>query len=173
MDRDGALPDRCVACNAPAEGYRLKRTLRCSPLAWKIGAVVAPFAVMFFGVYANVDMLLNAFWPLVILMLIFHLAVRKSLKLQIGICPRHRRFRTALILLSWLCIVGVFVGMFTLREGTVGVFLLLGSIIALLVLIGVQSFVGAQALRLKTLSADHAWLSGTGGPFRSALPELN
>jgi hypothetical protein len=173
MDRDGALPDRCLACNAPAEGYRLKRTLRYSPLAWKIGALIAPFAVLYVGLYTGTQMLFEAFWPLVILLLIFHLVVRKSLKLQIGVCPRHRRLRTTLILVSWLCILAVFGGIFSLQQqGAAGALVLLGAILALFVLVIVQSFVGVQALRLKEISGEHAWISGTGEPFRGNLPEL-
>jgi hypothetical protein len=173
MDRDGALPGRCVACNAPTDGYRLRRTLRCSPLAWRIGAFLAPFAVMFLGLYTQTPMLYEAFWPLVILLLIFHLVVRKSLKLQVGICARHRRIRIALISASWLCMLGVLAGIFSLHRGASGALLLLGAILALIVLATVQSFVGAQALRLKALSDEHAWLSGAGEPFRAELPELN
>ena len=33
--RKGAeLPDRCLKCNEPAEGYRLKRTLSWHPPGW-------------------------------------------------------------------------------------------------------------------------------------------
>ena len=34
MSKDGEFPDRCIKCNAPAEGYRLKKTLIWHPRAW-------------------------------------------------------------------------------------------------------------------------------------------
>ncbi|MGH8741994.1 MAG: hypothetical protein ACREUN_13840, partial [Burkholderiales bacterium] len=46
MDRSGALPDRCVICNADAAGYRLPRKLYWAPTAWRIGATATPFVVL-------------------------------------------------------------------------------------------------------------------------------
>ena len=173
MDRAGTLPDRCITCNAPAQGNRLRRKLYCSPAAWKIGASLAPFAALAAGVYLDVSLLAYSFWPLVVILIVANMVVRKSLKLEVGICPRHRDLRFTLIALSWTCIVGVFAGIFTLSGGATGAIILLGSLLALVVLVVVQSFVGAQAVSLKDVSPDYAWLAGTGEAFRSALPELN
>jgi hypothetical protein len=173
MDRAGTLPDRCVACNQPAGGYRLRRNLYSSPLAWKLGAFATPFAVMFLGLSLDVFWMAAAFWPLVIVLLIAHVFVRRSLKLEIGVCTRHRLLRYFLLALAIACMCGVGAGIIYLRTSYVAAWLLLGSILGLLVLIVLQSTLGAQAVKLKSLSAEHAWLSGTGEPFRSGLPELN
>jgi len=173
MDRAGTLPDRCVACNAPAAGYRLRRTLYCSPLAWKLGAFATPFAVMFLGLSLEVFWMAAAFWPLVILLLIAHAFVRRSLKLELGVCTRHRLLRYFSLALAIACMCGVGAGIITFRTGYVAAWLLLGSILGLLVLIVLQSTLGAQAVKLKRLSDEHAWLAGTGEPFRGALPELH
>jgi len=172
MDRASALPDRCVVCNAPAEGYRLSRKLYWSPLAWRAGALIAPFAAMALGLYLDVAILAMSFWPLVILLLITHTFVRKSLKLELGVCPRHRRLRNTFIALSTACIAGVFAGILSFQTGIVGIMILLGSVVGLLVLAVMQSYFGAQAIRLKELSPEHAWLARTGAAFRSELPEL-
>lgn len=173
MDREGALPDRCVTCNAPAGGRRLQRRLYRSPLAWRIGAFAAPFVALAAGVALNSEILMAAFWPLAILLAVAHLIVRRSLKLQLGVCARHRRLRILLIVLSVACMAGVFAGIFGYRELPAAPFVLLGSLLGLVVLAVVQSYAGAQAVRLAALSAEHAWLSGTGAAFRNGLPELN
>jgi len=173
MDRTGTLPDRCVACNAAADGYRMRRKLYCSPLAWKIGAVAVPFVALFIGIGTSSELLMASFWPIAILAAIAHLFIRRSLRLEFGVCARHRRLRYALIALSIACMVGVFTGMFGFRAFPGAPLVLLGSLVGLLALVVVQSYAGAQALALRTLSDEHAWLSGTGAPFRSELPELN
>lgn len=171
MDREGALPDRCVACNTPAGGRRLQRRLYRSPLAWRIGAFAAPFVAFAAGVALNSEVLMVAFWPLAILLAVAHLFVRRSLKLALGVCGHHRRLRYILIALSVACMSGVFAGIFTFRSA--GPFVLLGCLLGLVVLVVVQSYVGVQSVRLKELSPEHAWLSGTGDAFRSGLPELS
>jgi hypothetical protein len=172
MDRQGGLPDRCVICNAPAQSRRVKRTLYWTPRAWRIGsaAVVVGFAVLGGALMPYVML---GFWPLLLVLIVVNFFIRKSLKLELGICPRHQRLRTFLISLSWICIAGVFAGVFTMTAGMPGTIIMLCSIAALVVLATLQSFIGVQKIRLTELSVDHAWLSGTGAPFRSALPELN
>jgi hypothetical protein len=167
MDREGVLPDRCVACNQPA-GHRLRRRFYVSPLLWRLGAFAAPFVALVIGIATQTEVLIMAFWPIAIVLALAHLLVRRSLRLEYGICARHRRQRHLLIALSILCMLGVPAGIFGFRS--IGPALLLGSLLGLLVLMIVQS---TRALRLRSLTAQHAWLSGTGEPFRSRLPELN
>jgi hypothetical protein len=172
IDRASALPDRCVACNEPAQSYRVKRTLYHSPLAWRIGAFVTPFAATLLGLWLNIDLLVVSFWPLVLLLLVANFFVRKSLKLQLGLCQRHRRLRGLLFALSALAICGVVAGIGAFYGGPLGPAILALSILALLGLALAQSFLGASAVRLKELDGEHAWLTGTGAAFRAGLPEL-
>ena len=151
----------------------MRRKLYCSPLAWKMGAFVTPFAVLALGIYVNVDVLIGAFWPLILGALILNMLIRKSLKVRIALCPRHRRIRILFISASWLCILGVFVGAFTVTFGIAGTIILLASIAALVTLAIVQSNIGGQAVRLKEINEKHVWLSGTGAAFRADLPEIN
>ena len=81
MDRAGALPDRCVLCNASAASPRVKRTLYWTPRAWRIGAwailigaFVLSVAVMESGPLLGVSLLL---------VVLAHFALRKSLKLEL------------------------------------------------------------------------------------------
>jgi hypothetical protein len=167
MDRAGALPDRCVACNAAAEGGRLKRKLYYSPASWKIGASLTPFLVLLAGAWLEIRYAFLAFWPLVVILIIANIFVRKSLKLEVGVCRRHREQRLLLITLSWVCFAGVFAGIFTHP------LFVLAAVLGLLVLLGLQSYMGVQPLRLADLSREHAWLAGAVKRFREALPELN
>ena len=73
MDRQGALPDRCVVCNEHAS-KRIARTLYWSPTAWRIFCWVAPVALLVAGSTLRIPMLL----------------------LDLGACERHRRLRTVL-----------------------------------------------------------------------------
>ena len=167
MDRDGVLPDRCIACNGGAEGYRLRRKLYHSSAAWRIGASLTPFLVLLAGAWLELPYAALAFWPLAIILVIANFFVRKSLKLEVGVCPRHRELRYALIALSWTCFAGVFAGIF------MHPLVVVAAAAGLLVLLALQSFLGVQPLRLAELSREHAWLAGTGASFRNALPELN
>ena len=167
MDRDAELPDRCVACNAPALGFRLKRNLHYSPLAWRIGASLGPFIVLLIGTYANLRPVTLAFLPLLALVIVVHFFVRKGARVKIGVCTRHRSLRTTLISLTWICAAGA------LFAGAIHPLAWLASLAGLILLWLAQSYVGAQAVRLVELSERHAWLTGTGSAFRATLPELN
>jgi len=173
MDRVGSLPDRCVICNAPAASGRVKRKLYWTPKAWRISTLAILVVLVALGMTV-LQPLLMAFWPLVIVLAVVNMFIRKSLKLELGICPRHRRRRNILRGLSIACLllVGSSFSMIGVNQ-TVAYVTLFFSAVALLALAGVQAFVGVQAIRLAELSQSHAWLSGTGEPFRNELPELN
>lgn len=70
MNKRASLPDRCVKCNAPAGGFKLKRALY-----WHRQAVY----------------LLVLLSPLIYI--IVALVVRKSARVDVGLCDKHRRRR--------------------------------------------------------------------------------
>ena len=175
MDRNGALPDRCVICNADAGGYRLSRKLYWAPAGWKIAATATPFVALGIGIVANLPILIALFWPIVIVLAIAHTFVRKKLEIDFGVCARHKRMRTILGVVSIACAVAVLAVLFFFREfEQVGgaLSLLLVAVVAVVALAVVQSLVGVQAISVKKLSDEHAWLARTGKEFRAALPEL-
>jgi hypothetical protein len=151
----------------------MRRKLYSSPFLWKLGAFLAPFVALYVGIFTSSELLTGAFWPLAIVLAIAHLFIRRSQRVEFGVCARHRRLRLVLITLSVAGMAGVMVGIFGFSTISGALPILLGSLVALLVLMVYQSRVGVQALGLQSLSKEHAWLSGTGEPFRSALPELN
>lgn len=173
MDRAGALPDRCIVCNADAGGHRLSRKLYWSPVAWRLGAVATPFVVAGLGAATEAVMLVVLFWPLVLVLIVAHTFVRKAFEVEIGMCESHRRWRTALRALSIACIAGVLASTaFWHDQAELASALLLGSVGTMLLVGVIQAVVRVQALSLRKLTGEHAWLAGTGKDFRAALPEL-
>jgi hypothetical protein len=171
VDRSAGLPARCVACNLPAQ-TRVKRRLYTSPLAWRLGAFATPFALMWLGVALEATVLMALFWPAVIILLVTHMFVRKKFVIEAPICARHARMRNVLTLLSLAFVVAVIALPFAWRGADAMISVLWACVAALVILAIVQSIAGVQAVRLKRLNAEHAWLGGTGKPFREALPEL-
>lgn len=149
MDRQGALPDRCVVCNEHAS-KRIARTLYWSPTAWRIFCWVAPVALLVAGSTLRIPMLL----------------------LDLGACERHRRLRTVLQVLSVATLVGVILVFSRLWTGASSMTFLLLVIVCAVVLAFAQRMSGVQKISLSRLDPDHAWLAGTGKAFRAALPEL-
>ena len=67
------FPDRCVKCNAPANGFRLKRVL------------YQPRPGIYIGLAG----------------LLYMAYFQKKLKLHIGLCPKHRAQRWRAIIIGW------------------------------------------------------------------------
>lgn len=84
MVRKGAeLPDRCLKCNASAEGYRFKRSLTWLSPYWAILILVCgpiPFAIIYLCLCARG-------------------------KLTAGLCPVHRTSRRRAIAIGWLTVL--------------------------------------------------------------------
>jgi hypothetical protein len=88
------LPDRCVKCNAPANGYTLKRTLSWHHPGWYILALS----------------------PLIYILA--YLIVRRTAVVYVGLCDKHRRGRIRDILIGWLCFLGGVAGMIIAAQFT-------------------------------------------------------
>jgi hypothetical protein len=172
MDRDGALPDRCVVCNEQASGKRIERTLYWSPAAWRTFSALAPFVLFAGGMLFSLPVLMMLFWPAVIVLGIAHYIVRRKLKLDFAVCQRHRRQRNLLAGLSLAAMAGMVAVFLNWSPTTATVVGLLTAVTIIIVLAVVQNYVGVQAVKLKKLDSQHAWLGGTGKSFREALPEL-
>lgn len=173
MDRSGALPDRCVVCNAEAAGYRVTRKLYWSPTAWKVGAFLSPFSMIGLTMATGNGLFAALFWPVALLAMIAHTFVRKKVELELAFCPRHRRLRRALQAASIAAMAGVgFSVMLWRADATLAAWMLLGSLAGMIAVIVAQAALGVHAIAVKRLDASHAWLGGTGKPFRGALPEL-
>jgi len=169
IERRGALPARCVVCNEPAR-RSLPRSLYWSPVAWRVGALLTPFALLIVGIFTGTLALLVLFWPAVIVLTIAHLFVRTKLAVELPLCERHWRGGLVVRGLSIAAVVAVLVVVAGLtRFPTLVLPVLSVAVIAFAI---AQGFIGAQRVALKRVDPEHAWLGGMGRPFREALPEL-
>jgi hypothetical protein len=95
MTKDAQLPDRCTVCNAPADGFRLKRNLYWHPPAWYL---LICLGVLFYAIAA--------------------LVVRKKASIEIGLCRTDIQKRKRAIVIAWLLVgVSILVGILaTIKE---------------------------------------------------------
>jgi hypothetical protein len=77
--KDAILPDRCVKCNEPAEGYQFKRSLTWANPWYAVLIVVSP-----------------------LLYILVYLILSKKGKVTAGVCRLHRKKRRTAILSGWL-----------------------------------------------------------------------
>ena len=158
--RDRAeFPDRCVKCNESAEGLRLKRVMRWHPSGYYLLILLCTLA---YAIVATV--------------------VSKTVTLEVGICPAHRRRRRKQIASAWL-----------LGLGGVGLILLFGAVaggprggpeenpgLALLILAGVVMIltglilgvIASKFLTIERIDKDKiARIKGACPEFLETLPE--
>lgn len=135
----GAMfPDRCIRCNAPAGGYKLKRVFMWHPPA------------VYFTILAGL-----------LIYAIVAVITRKSATTHVGLCPAHRARRRNGLLLAWLGCIGSFALMIVgARAG--GAVILLG----LLGMIGcpVAGILMAKVATPSKIDDHWAWLK-VGKPF--------
>lgn len=136
-------PDRCVKCNTPAQGYRLKQTVYWHP-AW-VYLLILP-GVLIYAVVAAV--------------------IRKPYTGYVGVCPKHRARRTLLrtagVFLMLASIGSCATGLDSTAMMGLGVF----GIVAGLVFVQIGQFV----IRPKKITDGYAWLK-CGKAFTASLPQ--
>ena len=143
--KDAPWPDRCVKCNDPAEGYRLKRGLYWHP-PWVYVTLLA-------GVLVYV---------------VIALVVRKSATLYVGMCPKHRSRRRTGLLVGWLGVIAsIGTCSFGFKQHDPGAMLGLGTIGFFV--FAIVGFVAAQLVRPKKIDDTHAWVR-CGRSFVESLP---
>ncbi len=141
------LPDRCLRCNEPAHGYRLKRTFSWHKPAW--------YLLVLFNL---------------IIYIIVAMCVRWTAKVSAPFCPRHRSMRRRAIALGWL---GSLAGISLVILGAsspdyaivivVGVCLFLGSLI-----FGV---IASQLVVPKKIDENFVWLKKVSPVFLATVPD--
>ncbi len=178
MDRNATLPSRCVSCNAAAP-RRVDRILYWSPVGWRLAAWGIPVLLILL-VFADgmvSTFAVTAFWPAVILLAIVNAIVRGKFALEIPLCVRHARVRSATTWVIWSAILSglaLFVAVASDLNripgdiiGNVG----LGLVLVMGVAAMVRIFSAADRVALKRLDPQRAWLKRTGAPFRASFPE--
>jgi MFS family permease len=145
MSKDAALPDRCVKCNAPAGGFRLKRKL-----AWHHPAIylLAFMAVLIYALVAGI--------------------VSKRAIIYVGLCADDVRRRRRKIAVGWLLFGASFVGIILAFAYNSGILGLLG--IGAFFFAVVWLIVVARVVTPKKIDDHLIWLKGINSDFLSELP---
>jgi hypothetical protein len=140
------FPDRCVRCNEPADGYRLRRRLYWHPPAFYL-------------------LILVSIW----IYIIVALCIRKKAALDIGLCPRHRNMRKWSFILGWGGFVGG-VGLI-IYGATAGYgWVIFGGVLLILAGIICGVILGARVSAAK-ITPNNVWLRGVNRDFLAGLPD--
>jgi GYF domain 2 len=140
------FPDRCVKCNAPAGGFRLKRRLYWVHPAY------------FLLILCNL-----------LVLLVVYLIVRKKAVVHIGLCERHRTKRKRGLIIAWSSVAVGIISMFYAGFMSSG----WGILIGLIVLLGggITGAVMARAVTPTKVDKEYVWLAGVNRDFMAGLPE--
>jgi hypothetical protein len=143
MDRNAALPDRCVKCNEPADGYRRTVKLTYVPLGTHLmlGAAIA-------------------------------YAFAKRATVEVGLCERHRRSRSMTVALVSVAAVVLSILAFTQVQATDALVPLLAAAGLIGGVIGlIYATFARRAVQATKITDTHVWLKGAGEPFLASLPD--
>ena len=147
MRKLALLPDRCVKCNAPAHGRRLRRNL-----SWHNRWIYLLILIS------------------ILIYVIVALCVRQTAKIDVAICERHLSKRRSGIAAGWLVFllsVGLFVAAFVPREPNP--LLILSAMI--LFLVSLIYAVAVSRLVVPTLiDQEYVWLKGACPAYLDELP---
>lgn len=140
------FPDRCVKCNAPANGFRLKRVLYWQPAAYYL------------------LLLLN-----LLILVIVLLIVRKKAVLQIGLCAKHRTQRVRAIVIGWtgaLCGLALGIGGIVYQSGWIAVIGFVGFLVA-----AIYGGIVAPMISPAKITKEYVWVKRIHRDFLAGLPE--
>jgi hypothetical protein len=155
MTKNARLPDRCLKCNGPADGWALKRSLSWHPQVIYI-LLLSP-----------------------IIYIIVALIVRKTAKVYFPLCERHRRRRRRAIAVGWLVsllgIAMIFVvptAVPTMVGGQTDWIIIPGVILSgVLLLTGIiYGFMLSQVAVPTRIDKRFVWLRKVGPDFLATLP---
>jgi hypothetical protein len=156
MSKGAELPDRCLRCNEPAEGWRLKRKLGWHPPLY--------YALIIFNIliYAIVAMI-----------------VRKTAVVRVPLCARHRGRRRKMIAWGWalgllgpLAMIAGPLGSSNLgpglNDGISVASVVLGGLMLLVGLI--LAIVASQVASPEKIDKTHVWLQKVSPELLDSLP---
>jgi hypothetical protein len=148
MRQDAELPDRCVKCNAPVNGAKLRRNLY-----WHHP-----------GLYLLIFLNL-------LIYLIVALFVRKRAKIALGLCEKHRATRVKAIAAAWILVllgIGLLVGGIVIENGWLGV-----SGVILLLAGMIYGLIRGRIVTPRRIDKEHVWLNGVCAEYLENLPDWN
>ena len=140
------LPDRCVKCNGPANGYRLKRNMNWHDPLYYLIIFASPL------IYAVIAII-----------------VRKKARVYVGLCETHKQNRTIALFVTWSLFaagIGSFVLAIASKTGTP---VLLG--IVLLLAAAIYGNFGPRVVYASKIDERFAWIKGVGREYLSQFPQ--
>lgn len=149
MDKAAPLPETCVTCNAPADGFTIRRRL-----VWH-------------SAWLYLLLLVN-----VLVYIVAVLIVQKKAVIRVGLCPLHRRRRRTCLLIAWSLVIlsmALPVGLMILYPDAASFgFIALPFLLICGALIGIF---GGRVVYPKRIDDQFAWISGVSPAFLNRLPE--
>lgn len=145
MTKDASLPDRCVKCNASANGVRLKRKL-----SWHHPVL---YLLIFFAL---------------LIYIILAAALSKRATVYLGLCAEHFHRRRKQIVVGWLLLVTGIIGIIAAIAydypwlGLLGTVMFLGAVVWLIVV--------ARVVTVKKIDDRLVWLRGINSDYLAQLP---
>ena len=146
MSKDAELPDRCVKCNAPAYGSRLKKRL-----TWHHPAI---YLIIFVAL---------------LIYFIVALVVRKTATVRLGLCEEHRAKRRRNIWITWLLVLLGVVGFFAAAANEDGTYLLIGFLLIVAAII--YALVAIRIVSPSKIDDKFVWLKGVNKDYLNELPQ--
>ena len=144
--KGATLPDRCVKCNAPAQGLKLTRKLYWHPPAYYL---LACAGLLIYAIVA--------------------LIVRRNTVLDIGICPEHKTKRKRGIAIAWSLVAVSFILFFVGISADKGALLAFAGILFLGAI--VYGIVESQFVTPRKIEPDGlVWLKGINQAYLQQLP---
>ena len=147
MTKEATLPDRCVKCDAPANGFRLKRQL-----SWHHPALF---------------LLLLIAW---LIYLILAMVLRKKATVYLGLCQEHYQRRRKMLTVGFIILGVALISMIVALASEYPGFGLLGLLIVLATIIWL-AFV-ARVVNVKKIDDRYVWLTGIHEKYLARFPSL-
>jgi len=146
MGRNAILPDRCIKCNAPANGQRLPRKL-----------------------YWHPPMLYLLILASILIYALVAILARKKAQIDVGLCDRHVAKRRRAIWICW----GLLLGSFGLIGLLVGMGYGEYAMIAIIVTVAgiIYGALATRVVSVHRIDKEYVWLKGASKEYLDALPE--
>jgi hypothetical protein len=147
MTKDAQLPDHCVKCNAPANGFKLKRKL-----SWHHPALYVVILVA---------------W---IIYLVLAMALSKRATVFLGLCTEHVKRRRTFLTIGWIMFaIGLITPIVAFSNDYPGV----GLLGILLALISIFWLVFAnRVVTVKKIDDRYVYLTGIDANYLAQFPSL-
>ena len=148
MHKQAVLPDRCIRCNAPANGDRLRRKLSWHHPGWFLLVIVS-------------------LW----IYIIVALCIRHKATVDFGICEQHRARRRNGILAAWLvALAGIGSIVIGAMNSTLVGLIPLGALLILASLI--MGVVFTNIVATKKIDEYYVWLRKVNPEYLAQFPSV-